>query len=167
MCGAGVDWSLPEIVVAVSQTVGLGVFSEVVGKFHSWSRVGTLYCPIQSWHSSILYQVATRCTQVSHHSANQRPTNQRHDYTVHCCVRTNKKMYAECFAYCVPCLCGDQLSTTQCSAKAVETFGPMHIPIATKGLHKNDSFSPQLLPLRPLRRGCLHLEPTSTEASPP
>jgi len=42
------------------------------------------------------------------------PTNQRHDYTVHCCVRTNKKMYAECFAYRVPCLCGDQLSTTQC-----------------------------------------------------
>jgi len=30
------------------------------------------------------------------------------------------------------------------SAEAVETFGPMHIPIATKGLHKNDSFSPQL-----------------------
>jgi len=38
--------------------------------------------------------------------------------------------------YLVPCLRGKQLSSTQCWSGAIETFGPMHIPIATKG-HEN------------------------------
>ena len=38
--------------------------------------------------------------------------------------------------YLVPCLRGEQLSSTQCWSGAIETFGPMHIPIATKG-HEN------------------------------